>query len=86
MVRPKERSTLIAELTYQGCSIERVSRVLEVSAAGFYAWRQRPPSERAIRHAWLTELIRGVHEESFQACGARRVYAELTLGRGLAVG
>ena len=83
---PKERFALIAELTDQGCSIERASRVLEVSAAGFYAWRQRPPSERAIRHAWLTDVTREVHEESFQTYGARRVYAELTLGRGLTVG
>ncbi|MBC7596801.1 MAG: IS3 family transposase [Kineosporiaceae bacterium] len=86
VVRPKERFALIADLGDQGCSIERASRVLEVSAAGFYAWRQRPPSERAIRHAWLTDVIREVHAESFQTYGARRVYAELTLGRGLTVG
>jgi putative transposase len=60
--------------------------VLEVSAAGFFAWRQRPPSERVIRHGWLTDVIGKVHAESFQTYGARRVYAELTLGRGLTVG
>ena len=86
VVPPKERFALIAELADQGCSIERASRVLDVSAAGFFAWRQRPSSERAIRHAWLTDVIREVHAESFQTYGARRVYAELTLGRGLTVG
>ena len=46
----------------------------------------RPPSQRAIRHAWLTDLIRQVHAVSRGIYGARRVHAELTLGRGLAVG
>jgi hypothetical protein len=32
-----------------------------VSESGFYAWRSRPPSARAIRHAWLTDVIRQVH-------------------------
>lgn len=77
VVPPKERFALIADLADQGCSIERASRVLEVSAAGFFAWRERPPSERTIRHAWLTDVIREVHTESFQTYGARRIYAEL---------
>ena len=44
------------------------------------------PSERAIRHAWLTDLIRDVHAESRGTYGGRRVHAELTLGRGVVVG
>ncbi len=86
VVPPKDRFALIGELASQGVSIERASRLLEVSAAGYFAWRGRPPSERAIRHAWLTDVIRQVHADSFQTYGARRVYAELTLGRGLVVG
>jgi putative transposase len=61
-------------------------RVLEVSESGFYAWRSRPPSARAIRHAWLTDVIRQVHTDSRQTYGSRRVHAELTLGRGISVG
>jgi hypothetical protein len=57
-----------------------------MSAAGFYAWLVRPPSERAIRHAWLTDLATEVHVESRQTYGAIRVHAELTLGRGVQVG
>jgi putative transposase len=59
---------------------------LEVSESGFYEWRNRPPSERSLRHAWLTELITEVHVASNGTYGARRVHAELTLGHGIAVG
>ncbi len=86
VVPPKERFTLIGELADQGCSINRAARVLGVTTAGFFAWRHRAPSERSIRHAWLTDVIREVHAESFQTYGSRRVHAELTLGRGLKVG
>jgi len=60
-------------------------RVLEVSESGFYAWRNRPPSVRAMRHLWLTEIIRDIHTTSRGTYGARRVHADLTLGRGLTV-
>jgi putative transposase len=62
------------------------SRVLGVSASGYYDWRDRAPSPWAIRQVWLTDLIREVHIESFQVYGALRVHAELTLGRGIIVG
>ena len=61
-------------------------RLLEVTESSYYAWRARPPSARAVRHAWLTEQIRTVHTASRGTYGARRVHAELTLGLGLRVG
>jgi putative transposase len=57
-----------------------------VSESGFYAQRCRPPSVRSIRHAALTDLIRRIHVDSRGIYGARRVYAELTLGHGISVG
>ena len=60
--------------------------VLEVSESGFYAWRSRPPSARAIRHAWLGDLIHQVHQQSRGTYGALRVHAELRLGYGIGVG
>ena len=39
-----------------------------------------------MRHAWLTDLIAEVHTASRGVYGARRVHAELTLGRGVQVG
>ena len=70
----------------EGLPVQVCCRVLEVSESGFYAWRARPPSARAIRHAWLTDTIRQVHAASRQTYGSRRVHAELTLGRGITVG
>jgi putative transposase len=61
-------------------------RVLAVSESGFYAHRSRAPSERSIRHAWLTDLITQVHAASRGTYGAPRVRAELILGRGVLVG
>ncbi len=61
-------------------------RVLVVSEAGYYARRSRSPSARSIRHAWITDVIRQVHAASRETYGIRRVHAELTLGRGIAIG
>jgi putative transposase len=57
-------------------------RLLSVAESGYYEWRRRPPSARAVRHAWLTEQIRAVHVASRGTYGIRRVHAELTLGLG----
>ena len=70
----------------EGLPVQMACRVLGVSESGYYAWRKRAPSARAIRHAWLTDLIREVHLASRGTYGARRVHAELALGRGVSVG
>jgi len=70
----------------EGLPIERCCALLGVSVSGYYSWLTRPPSARSIRHAWLTEQIRQIHAESKQTYGSKRVHAELTLGRGIAVG
>jgi putative transposase len=66
--------------------VQLACRVVGASESGYYEWRCRAPSERAIRHAWLTDLSREVHTESRGTYGGRRVHAELTLGRGVLVG
>lgn len=70
----------------EGLPAQLACRVLEVSESGFYAWRSRAPSARAIRHAWLTDLIARVHVDFRGVYGYRRVHAELALGHGLTVG
>jgi len=70
----------------EGLPVEVACRVLCVSCAGYYAWRLRAPSARALRHAWLTDVIREVHAASYGTYGAKRVHAELILGRAIRVG
>ena len=70
----------------EGLPTQTACRVLGVSESGFYAWKDRPPSTRAIRHAWLTDMIRQVHAASRGTYGAPRVHAELTMGYGITVG
>jgi hypothetical protein len=48
----------------EGIPVEVACRVVGVSVSGYYDWRSRPPSARAIRHAWLTDLIVEVHQAS----------------------
>jgi transposase InsO family protein len=55
--------------------------VLEVSRSGFYAWRERPESERALESVRLGTLVEKVHEKSRRNYGAPRMHAALrTLG------
>ena len=69
-----------------GLPVNVAARVLDVSSAGYYDWRSRPPSARSIRHAWLVGQIGAVHAASRGVYGARRVHAELVLGHGITVG
>lgn len=51
--------------------------VLEVSPAGYYAWRGRPVSERTKSNAALLAAIRQVHQDSSGRYGSPRVHAVL---------
>jgi hypothetical protein len=66
---PVRRFAAIQVMATRGLPVQVCCRVLEVSQSGYYAWRSRPPSARAIRHAWLTEGIRQVHAASHQTQG-----------------
>jgi putative transposase len=52
-------------------------RVLGVSTSGYYAWRKRGPSERALEDAALRERIRASHERSRGTYGAPRIHRDL---------
>lgn len=70
----------------EGTPVQVACRVVGVSESGWYERLKRPPSERSIRHAMLTDLIRQIHIESRGIYGGRRVHAVLRLGRGIEVG
>ncbi len=57
--------------------IATACRVLGVSPSGYYAWRMRATSARAIADATLCDRIRGIHTRSRATYGVPRVHAEL---------
>jgi putative transposase len=59
------------------CPIARACRVMEVSKAGFYAWRNRPESAHTREDRRLAVLVRESHERSRRTYGSPRVHAEL---------
>ena len=54
-----------------------MARVLGVSKAGFYAWRERAPSGRRKTDEALLARVREVHAASRDTYGAPRVHAAL---------
>jgi len=51
--------------------------LLAVSRSGYYAWRGRPVSKRAVADRALTTEIRVIHERSQRRYGSPRVHEEL---------
>ncbi len=64
------------------CMCER----LGVSTSGYYAWRKRGPSARAVNDAELTRTVRQIHAASRGTYGAPRVHAELDDAHGIRCG
>ncbi len=58
-------------------------RVLGVSASGYYAACQRPPSARQRADADLTKTVVTIHTNSRGTYGAPRIHAELRFEHGL---
>jgi putative transposase len=66
-------------------SVSLMCRVLGVSRSGFHAWQRRPPSERALVDARLSERIEAIHRRSRDSYGVRRIYLDLR-DEGMRVG
>lgn len=62
--------------------VQRLCRVLGVSASGYWAWKRRPPSARAQSDQALLVHIQAIHAASGGIYGAPRVQAVLATRGG----
>ena len=58
-----------------------LSRILRVSASGFYAWTNRSPSNWAKEEMRLEVAIKAAHRRTQQTYGAERLQRELAEDR-----
>lgn len=66
-------------------AVSLMCSALEVSASGYYAWRDRPQSDRAQANRRLLEQIRAAHRRSRHTYGSPRITHELR-AEGLRIG
>jgi putative transposase len=74
-----------AERAHCDLPVSLMCELLSVSESGYWAWCTRPPSDRALADAWLTERIRAIHAASGGRYGSPRVHAMLAR-EGIRVG
>ena len=58
-------------------AVRTLARVLDVSASGYYDWRDREPSARAVDNALLSDRIEQIHGDSKAIYGEPKIRAEL---------
>jgi transposase InsO family protein len=66
--------------------VSLLCRVIGVTRQGFYAWKRRPASARVLADRKLGERIKAIFVETEEIYGAPRIYSELKLADGIAVG
>ena len=57
-------------------------RVFSVSRSGYYRWRDRPESRRAIENRRLDARIKTIYEKSKRRYGSPKIAEELDLFSG----
>jgi putative transposase len=68
---------MVERMRRQDVDVRSTCKVLGVSRSGFYAWVNRPESERQRANDELLAKIRSVHAESRKVYGSPRVHAAL---------
>lgn len=58
-------------------TIVKMSQVLGVSRSGYYRWRGRGPSERALENKRLKERIKEIWKGSYKTYGSPRIHQQL---------
>jgi hypothetical protein len=66
--------------TVEGVTVNLGCNTMDVSRSGYYAWLNRPESDRAKSNALLLNQIRAIHEKSDETYGSPRITAELRAG------
>jgi putative transposase len=67
-------------------NVRMMSRLLQVSASGFYDWKDRVSSKRTRGDIELTGRIQQIHRRSKGCYGAPMIHAELAQDHGIRVG
>ena len=57
--------------------VRLMCRVLKVSASGYYAWRSRPESARALANQRLLQEVQRLHGQHYGRYGSPRIHADL---------
>ena len=57
--------------------VPMMRRIMDVSASGYYAWVDRPPSQRAREELRLSLEIRAAHKRTRQTYGPERLQRDL---------
>ena len=52
-------------------------RVLRVSSSGFYAWRDRPVSDQAMRRGELVQKVQQIFKDNRRVYGSPRIHEQL---------
>src|SRR5262249_29183437 len=66
-------------------SVKRLCAAVDVSRSGYYAWCERPPSDRVVADAHLANAIHDIYQPSRGTYGAPRIHGQLER-RGIHVG
>lgn len=81
---PAARHVMIDEMRENGYHIEELCEAFEVSKSGYYAARNRPPSQRDQENQMIVSKIKEIHEDrQLQAYGSPRMTAELNEEHGI---
>jgi putative transposase len=67
-------------------SVGAMCRLLHISRSGFYAWLERPMSDRDRSDLALTGKIEAIHRRSKGVYGSPNIHAELADDHGIRVG
>ena len=67
----------VVERLSGGHSVQRLCAVLGVSRSGYYAWRRRPATPRALEDRRLKQQILSIHSETMGRYGTPRIERSL---------